>query len=430
MGIGTYSIFASNNHPFSVWAKSSGDVFYSDPQNHRIYQCPGSAAIGSGTLATCNLFAGTGTGGYNSDGLNGYEVQLNRPHGIYGDSNYLYICDTINFAIRRVAFVSTNAVTTIGIAYSFFFILFSNCLFLAGVPTVQGYDGDGAVATQAHLFSPFAIFVDSAGNKYFTDLHACTVRKIDATTGFISTILGIPHQCDNNGLTGAGTTLKLNKPYGITGDNGNSLYIADAANNLIREYSVSSQTVVRSLTGTSFTGDNVGFNFPTAVNYYSNGVGYLLIGENRRSTIRRLNLDTNLAVNAGATQVRTLFGTTPAPISFNRVKNMFCLASASRIFIADSLNHRIIALYHFSDPSTSLRRRLSTLPSSLTMMSTAAATVSSLFLGSTISSSNSFSCFAGFLFIGFFIVFLFVYKTMKKNVFIVKKQQKPSVEII
>jgi YVTN family beta-propeller protein len=55
---------------------------------------------------------------------------------------------------------------------------------------VGGYVGDGGAATNAALFGPYDSVEDSSGNVYISDFLGNRIRKVDATTGNISTYAG------------------------------------------------------------------------------------------------------------------------------------------------------------------------------------------------------------------------------------------------
>ena len=96
----------------------------------------------------------------------------------------------------------------------------------------SGYTGDSGAATSAQLNQPGAIVVDSSGNIYIADAGNHVVRKI--SNGTITTIAGT----GTAGYTGDGgpaTSAELNNPTGLALDSSGNLYIADSANNLIRE---------------------------------------------------------------------------------------------------------------------------------------------------------------------------------------------------
>src|SRR5438309_7014349 len=55
---------------------------------------------------------------------------------------------------------------------------------------VQGFAGDGTAAPTASLNRPYQVATDSAGNVYIADYGNHRVRKVDATTGNITTVAG------------------------------------------------------------------------------------------------------------------------------------------------------------------------------------------------------------------------------------------------
>ena len=57
---------------------------------------------------------------------------------------------------------------------------------------VAGYNGDGIAATIAQLNYPAGLGVDASGNLYIADMSNACIRKINVSTGLISTIAGIP----------------------------------------------------------------------------------------------------------------------------------------------------------------------------------------------------------------------------------------------
>src|SRR5258706_383322 len=90
----------------------------------------------------------------------------------------------------------------------------------------NGNIGDGGPATSATMNTPRGINVDANGNVYFSDSYNSRIRKIDATTGIITTIAGtgsVASSGDGGPATGAGVPY----PVGIGIDAGGNLYIVE-----------------------------------------------------------------------------------------------------------------------------------------------------------------------------------------------------------
>ena len=91
---------------------------------------------------------------------------------------------------------------------------------LAGPPAGSG---DGGPATQATLLRPGAIVLDSLGNIYEDEQYS--VRRIDARTGIITTVM--PVNSNSTGDGGPYTKATLNNPTALATDAQGNLYIAD-----------------------------------------------------------------------------------------------------------------------------------------------------------------------------------------------------------
>jgi hypothetical protein len=120
-----------------------------------------------GSAAT---IAGTGVPGFSGDGGPATAAQLNGPSGVtVGSDGSLYIADTMNQRVRRIA--PDGTIST-----------------FAGTG-VSGFSGDGGPATAAQFFLPAQTLFDSAGNLYISDYGNSRVRVV-SLAGIVSTVAG------------------------------------------------------------------------------------------------------------------------------------------------------------------------------------------------------------------------------------------------
>src|SRR5262249_26415169 len=102
--------------------------------------------------------------------------------------------------------------------------------------TTAGYNGDGGPATQAMLSGPIDVAIDGAGNVFVADQSNHAIRRIDAVTGFITTIAGNPSfSCGQVRDGQAATSAGLCALTGVASDpNGGAPYIADQSFHRVR----------------------------------------------------------------------------------------------------------------------------------------------------------------------------------------------------
>jgi sugar lactone lactonase YvrE len=97
-----------------------------------------------------------------------------------------------------------------------------------------GFSGDGGAATSAQLNSPQGVTIDKGGNIYISDTGNERIRIV--TNGVISTFAG-NGTSGSAGDFGAPNQAQLHLPMGLAVDSSGNLYIADSANNVIRQVS-------------------------------------------------------------------------------------------------------------------------------------------------------------------------------------------------
>lgn len=112
---------------------------------------------------------------------------------------------------------------------------------IGGTSTV-GSGPDGVLATASSLSGPYDVVVDPAGNVYLAERLNETIRKINATTGKISTIAGVAGS-QNVTSGSATTTARLWGPWGLTLDSYGGIYFDDNGANRLRNDSAAAGTV-------------------------------------------------------------------------------------------------------------------------------------------------------------------------------------------
>jgi DNA-binding beta-propeller fold protein YncE len=96
-----------------------------------------------------------------------------------------------------------------------------------------GDSGDGGPAVSARLNMPFDMAFDFQGHLFFSDTFNHRIRRIDRTTGTITTVAGTGH-AGFSGDGGAAVQAQFNEPYGVVVDRNGNLFVADRLNRRIR----------------------------------------------------------------------------------------------------------------------------------------------------------------------------------------------------
>lgn len=286
-GDGGPALKAQLGQPVTPIYDSSGNLYFSD-----LAECVVRKVNTSGTISTV---AGTGTCGYNGDGIAATTARLNGPVGIVFDSaGNLYIADVNNLRVRIVnasGTISTFAgngtfcgsfscgdgglAASAQLAYIRDLTISGGLLYISnGAPSrirtvnltsniintyagsTPGYDGDGHSLLSTEFLTPHDTIFDSGGNPIFNDARNGRVRK--ATSGIVNTIAG-----GYLGDGGSATAGALVAPEALALDKSNNLYIADADGNRIRKVSAGK---ISTIAGTSVTGFSNGAGTSATLN--------------------------------------------------------------------------------------------------------------------------------------------------------------------
>ena len=299
---------------------ANGDLYLADTDNHAIRKI----AYATGIITTV---AGIGAPGYTGDGGAATAARLKFAEDVSLAANGdIYIADTGNHVIRKVT-AATGIITTI-----------------AGIG-LPGATGDGGAATAARLNSPRGIQIAANGDFYIGDRSNEKIRKVTAATGIISTYAGTG-TAGYTGDGGAATAARLRHPQGLHLTSAGDLYVADANNDVIRR--ISAAGIITTFAGTGIAGytGNGGvataarLNTPEAVHLAPTGDVY--IADTGNHAIRR--------VRAGSQIISTIAGTGasgfsgdggPAASAQLHSPRGLAIGPSGIYYIADKDNHRI-----------------------------------------------------------------------------------------
>lgn len=109
---------------------------------------------------------------------------------------------------------------------------------IAGVYNKAGSMGDGGPANEALLNEPQGIAFDDDGNLYIADKYNNAVRKVDAVTGEISTVVGILGENGQRWEIASGdiaTEAHIDWPTDVDVDTDGNIYVADYWNSYIEK---------------------------------------------------------------------------------------------------------------------------------------------------------------------------------------------------
>jgi hypothetical protein len=308
--------------PFGVEYGPEGGLFITAIGSHRVLRLD----LSSGKVAHV---AGSGRKGYAGDGGPATRALLNEPYEVRFDSRgNMLILDMRNHALRRVD-RKTGIISSV-----------------AGDGTL-GDRGDGGPAKDARLHYPHSMALDRDDNIFVGDILNHRVRRIDARSGCIETVVG-------NGVEGTPRDGGLAREQPLSAPQGLAIYDGGlwlASYRLNRIWRVDLESgVIRHIVGTGqrgHTGDGgdplrAKLDGPRGMKISADGILYLLEGEN--NILREYHIKRNT--------IRTIAGVGPqrhkyegdgglATLSPLWQPHGVCVAPESSLILSDTLNHRV-----------------------------------------------------------------------------------------
>lgn len=313
-----------------VALNAAGDVFIADTQHNRVRRWTRSTA-------TVTTVVGTGGSTFAGDGGAGTAARLQSPQAVAVDaSGNVFIADVGNNRVR-VWSASTRSITTI-----------------AG-NGARGFSGDGGAGTSAAIRINTGVAVDASGNVFFTDPYAQCVRLWTASTGVLTTIVGIPTAgggFSGDGGPGTSAAVIFADGEGIAVDSAGNAYIS--ANNRVRLWTRSTG-VVTSIAGTGAGGFGGDGGPGSSAAFSSNGprgvavdvAGNVVIADTDNHRVRLWTRATDVVttIAGSGASYRTYAGDGgQATNAVLTLPTSVAVDAAGEVFIFDQYNYCIFAV--------------------------------------------------------------------------------------
>ena len=313
--------------PETVTIDNSGNIFIADRGNHRIRKVTRAGVI--------STIAGNGQIGSSGDGGLAVNAPLNSPNGVAVDnSGNLYIADTNNNRIRKVN--SSGIISTI-----------------AG-SGIQGFDGDGSANPALQQFDiPVGIFLDAAGNLLIADAGNHRIRKLNLTSGVLTTIAGKGYGSGTpDGTTAIDSFLRY--PTSVVADATGNIYISNTSGHNVKK--INSAGILTNFAGNGvngFSGDGADaklaqFSSPGGIGL--DAAGNLYVTDQGNHCLRKIDTSGKISTAAGR-GANTNFKDpviAPADANFNAPAGVV-VDRAGNIIIADTNNHRVVMISSFKN---------------------------------------------------------------------------------
>ena len=318
-GDGGQAADALMREPFMCAFDAEGNMFVSESRNH----CVRRVDAQTGAITT---IAGTGELGYAGDGGPAVLAQMSEPYSIRIDrNNDLYIVDRLNCAVRRVD-ASTGIITTV-----------------AGTGEA-GYSGDGGPGTAAMMREPNDCFLDGRGGLLIADIQDQRVRRLDLTSGVITTFAGNGEKV-RGGDGAPAAQASILGPRAVCMDNRGNTYIAEREGNGVRR--VDANGVMSTFAGTGergYEGDgglaiNATWGAPKAIRCDSQD--NIIVVDTENHAVRRIDPASGIVTTIAGGRLGGEGDGGPATEAGLDRPHGCDLDQDDNLYIADSNNHRV-----------------------------------------------------------------------------------------
>ena len=217
---------------------------------------------------------------------------------------------------------------------------------VAGSATL-GIGGDGGPATSAGLSYASSVAVDTFGNLYIAETAVNIIRKVTASTGIITTIAGD----GTGGYAGDGgqaILAKLGNPICVALDDFGNIYIADQGNMCIRKITVSTGIITtiagNGVDGYSGDGDQATLaELSHPISVAVDGLENIYITDSGNSRIRKITASTGIITTIAGNGVSGYSGDGGLASSAKIFTGGITVDTSGNVYIADGIRIRKIA---------------------------------------------------------------------------------------
>jgi sugar lactone lactonase YvrE len=321
---GVQAIGSTLSQPSAVTVDPAGNLFITDAGNNRIRRVDAATGI-------IETFAGGGNPDTDiGDGGPARNAHLSEPRGraVLDTAGNLYVADRYSYRVRKIDGTTRTIVTIAG----------------------SGADessGDGGPATSAGVL-PDDLAVDGRGNLYIAEGESRRIRKVNLSTGIISTVASGAGPIGGLNEQVPATAAGLGAALRIAADASGNVFIADAGNRRVRQLSADARFITTIAGGgTSFV-DNMPARsvelLPVAIDVDAAG-NLLIVDFGYPVGIRMVSAESGLIRTiAGADIFLELGDNGPATAASFYYPLGVTADRRGNIFIADTENHRIRAI--------------------------------------------------------------------------------------
>ena len=204
----------------------------------------------------------------------------------------------------------------------------------------EGWEGDGGPALEAACQLPYACEFDSQGNMIVCMGRQHRIRRMDARTGIISLVAG-NGEPGYAGDGGPALDAVMNQPYGLAVDLNGDIYFAQRFDPAVRKID-GSTGIISTVAGTgefAYSGDGGPGNeamLREPNDLYLDGRGGLLIADIQDQRIRRVDLETGIITTLAGTGEKSRAGDgMPAAEASLMGPRAVCMDRQGNIFIAE-----------------------------------------------------------------------------------------------